>query len=625
MKRQTNINKALPRLTLLLIFIMHLLIANSAAAISLFQDKSITQFGLTISPSNAVFDSKALKEQLRDDIIEQRTINDKNKVSYTQNVQINAEKTLLKKRLHSQALYGASITTQSRPNNKKGPLYVIDMGKPYIIEKSQLTLPASLKDSSVVQSETFNLIDNEIKRLTNTPVLAEKILTTEASLRGWLNNNACLYKINIQTKTTVAHKSQLARVNFIVKNSPKVSVGNVIINNNKKVNTPYLSKLIGLKSGECFKQQAIDNTRLKLIRTGLFTSITASVSEPKADNTVDITFNVSESLSKTTEVGLSFDNDDGAGIALGWEHRNIFGRAEKLDINTLFNQNNTVVRADLLFPNVRQLNQNLSFFIDVSDEKREAFEAKNALLGAELSRFIGSHITASVGAEVAYSSIVDVDMLSQNDEFTLFSTPFNYRYDKRNDPLNTQKGWAASLLLQPFWDVNDPNNVFVKSALAGSFYHTFDKSRLTPTLALRTAVGTINGANRDNVPINYRFFSGGGGSVRGFAFQSLGPSRVDPTSESDERLPTGGLSFSEIALEGRINITKSIGLVAFVDGGLAYEQSTPQLDEKMRFGAGIGFRYYTSFAPIRIDIATPINKEDNEDSLQLYISLGQAF
>ena len=45
----------------------------------------------------------------------------------------------------------------------------------------------------------------------------------------------------------------------------------------------------------------------------------------------------------------------------------------------------------------------------------------------------------------------------------------------------------------------------------------------------------------------------------------------------------------------------------------------------LRYGVGIGGRYYTNFGPLRIDVATPVNRQRGESKVALYISIGQAF
>ena len=72
-------------------------------------------------------------------------------------------------------------------------------------------------------------------------------------------------------------------------------------------------------------------------------------------------------------------------------------------------------------------------------------------------------------------------------------------------------------------------------------------------------------------------------------------------------------------------MTETIGGVAFLDAGTAYEAAFPDFDEDLRLGTGVGVRYFTPIGPLRLDVAVPLNRRDVDDAFQLYISIGQAF
>ena len=137
-------------------------------------------------------------------------------------------------------------------------------------------------------------------------------------------------------------------------------------------------------------------------------------------------------------------------------------------------------------------------------------------------------------------------------------------------------------------------------------------------LSARTRIGSIIGQETDELPANKRFYSGGGGSVRGYEFQSIGP-------EDDKGDPTGGRSVLEVSGEVRLRVTEDIGLVPFIDGGTVSEQPFPDFDERFLWAGGLGLRYFTGIGPLRLDVAFPINGRDSDDIFQFYISLGQAF
>ena len=136
-------------------------------------------------------------------------------------------------------------------------------------------------------------------------------------------------------------------------------------------------------------------------------------------------------------------------------------------------------------------------------------------------------------------------------------------------------------------------------------------------LAGRLALGSIVGGSLEDIPANRRFFLGGGGSIRGYEYRSVGP-RID-----DEVV--GGLSFWEASAEMRFRVAKNIGLVPFIDAGSAYEDPIPDFSEKIRVGAGVGLRYFTPLGPLRLDVATPLTRQEGDPTFALYVGLGQAF
>jgi translocation and assembly module TamA len=135
-------------------------------------------------------------------------------------------------------------------------------------------------------------------------------------------------------------------------------------------------------------------------------------------------------------------------------------------------------------------------------------------------------------------------------------------------------------------------------------------------VAGRLRFGTIQGAGLFDIAPSRRLYAGGGGSVRGFAYQALGEQAPDGS-------PVGGRSLNEGSIEARYRFG-NYGVVAFVDAGQAYRQTTPQFND-LRYGVGLGGRFYTNFGPMRLDVATPLNRRAGESRFNIYVSIGQAF
>ena len=203
------------------------------------------------------------------------------------------------------------------------------------------------------------------------------------------------------------------------------------------------------------------------------------------------------------------------------------------------------------------------------------------------------------------------------DEYRYASLIFALRRDTRNDIMNPVRGTFLQWEAAPTTGYYNGNFSGLSAKMTASgYYSPFEGDRLV--LAARTSLGSFMGADIANIPPSLRFYCGGGGSVRGYSYQAIGPK--DQYGE-----PRGGTSFHEINLEARFRVTESVGIVPFLDGGMVYEEEFPQLFRDFQWGAGIGLRYYTPIGPVRFDVAVPLDKKHDDRDYQIYISIGQSF
>jgi translocation and assembly module TamA len=184
-------------------------------------------------------------------------------------------------------------------------------------------------------------------------------------------------------------------------------------------------------------------------------------------------------------------------------------------------------------------------------------------------------------------------------------------------PTTVTKGTRISLAVTPnVGDFAEAITFLSNETNAAAYWSPLEDDVLT--LAARGRLGTLFGEDTKDLPGTKRFYAGGGGSIRGYEFQSVGP--VDASND-----PEGGRSVIELGAEMRFRVTDTIGLVPFVEGGTVYNASVPDFSETMRWAAGLGMRYYTAAGPLRLDIAFPMNPRRQDEDFEFYVSFGQAF
>ena len=318
----------------------------------------------------------------------------------------------------------------------------------------------------------------------------------------------------------------------------------------------------------------------------------------------------------TLSGAISWASDDGPGAIVSWGRRNLFGGAERLTLAARFAQRERSLSADIYAPHWAAYGQDLRVLTQLAEERTEAFDQDVFRLEGDIQRRFSRKWSASIGAGVQSGLIKDA---SGEQRLTTFIAPFGALYDGRDDVLDAREGFYLELEATPGWTTGDSDVRFVRNVAEARFYQSVGSDVL---VALRARAGTVLGTTAERMPADLRFYAGGGGSVRGYAFQDLSPLAVSARTNAVE--PIGGRSLTELSAEVRWRQSERFGFVTFLDAGQASDDVMPGLDD-LRYGAGIGVRYYPGFGPVRVDLATPINPRERDDALQLYISIGQAF
>lgn len=340
----------------------------------------------------------------------------------------------------------------------------------------------------------------------------------------------------------------------------------------------------------------------------------ASVPADRQPVTLPVDVAVREAAFRTVGASMRYATDVGFGVQGSWEHRNLFGNGESLKIKLPIAQDLQGMRADFTKPAFGRADQKLLMGAALEREKTDAYTKRAASAYIGLERRLSAYWWAEGRV---YGENGTLEENHEKNRYRFLSLSLGLRRDTRDNALNPTSGTRLALTLAPHSGFyNGAFSAFATKVDATAYYAPYENDSLV--LAGRLALGSMVGSSTRSIPATLRYYAGGGGSVRGYAYQALGPR--DETGD-----PLGGRSFQELNLEARFKVTDSIGVVPFVDAGMVYKSEFPHWGRDLDWALGIGLRYFTPIGPVRFDVAFPLTHIRDDQRFQLYISIGQAF
>ena len=337
---------------------------------------------------------------------------------------------------------------------------------------------------------------------------------------------------------------------------------------------------------------------------------------------------VQERLPRRFGIGGSYSTLDGAGIEAYWVHRNLFGKAERLRFDAkvagigsdvgdggTFDPDDLTYRVGVTFTKPGVYTPDTDFIASLFGD-REVLDpyTKTAVTAqAGFNHLFSEKLSARLFLNASQARFDD-DFGRR--DFTTVGVLGGLTYDNRDNPVDATEGYFLDGLVEPFYEFNY-GNAAVRMTAEGRTYYSFDEDNRI-VAAGRLKIGSIVGAPVDETPPDKLFFAGGGGSVRGYAYQNIGIVAPNGTI-------SGGRSLIEGSAELRVRVTDTIGVVAFADAGYVGADSFPDFSDELKVGVGAGLRYLTGLGPIRLDAAFPLDPSPDDPTVGFYVGIGQAF
>lgn len=443
----------------------------------------------------------------------------------------------------------------------------------------------------------------------------------QLALEAWRQQGYA--KAAIATRDVVAdHATQTVDATITVNPGARAAFGEVTVTGTGRMDPEFVRRQTGLTVGEEYDPDELALAQKRLDRLEVFRAARLEAAESiGADGLLPYDLIVQELPGRRFGVGATYSTIDGLGLEAFHLWRNLFGQAERLRLDARVASIAYPIdtaQFDYFFggtftkPGIFTPDTDLIAAVSAERTIYPTFTETSASGRLGLTHILSDQITLEGGAQFELNRFDDV---FGTRDFKTIGLYAGATLDFRDDSVDPTEGWFGQVNLEPFYELNYGNAAARLTAEARTYFGFGEDDPFV--LAGRLRAGLVLGPSLAEIPPDKLFFAGGGGSVRGYAYKSIG---VDNGSGT----VTGGRYLLEASVEARAKVTDDIGVVGFVDGGYVAADVFPAITD-LRIGAGVGVRYYTGLGPLRLDFAVPLNKRAGDPDYAIYVGIGQAF
>ena len=498
-----------------------------------------------------------------------------------------------------------------------GPLF--HFGRAEIVDQAPMPVD---DDDEVDRPERKGFASGEVAR-SGVVLLAERL-----SVEAWRQQGHAKAEI-IERRVEAAHDTDTLDATLTVQPGPNASYGTTSVAGTDRMDPAFVAYMVDLPVGQEFDPDDIKRANTRLARLDVFRAQRIEEGAAiAADGSLPISVIVQERPLRRFGIGGSYSTLDGAGIEAYWIHRNLFGKAERLRFDAkvagigsdvgdggTFDPNDFTYRLGATFTKPGIYTPDTDFIASLFGDREVLDPYTKAAITAQAG--VNHMFSEKLSGRLFFNgSLARFDDDFGRRDFKTVGVPGGLTYDGRDNPADATKGFFLDGTVEPFYEFHYGNAAVRMTAEGRTYYGFDDENRIVA--AGRLKIGSIVGAPVDEVAPDKLFFAGGGGSVRGYAYQNIGI--VAPNGSV-----SGGRSLVEGSGELRVRVTDTIGLVAFADAGLVGSDSFPDFSEEFKVGVGMGLRYLTGLGPIRLDAAFPLDPSPDDPTVGFYVGIGQAF
>ncbi len=450
---------------------------------------------------------------------------------------------------------------------------------------------------------------------------------------------------NVNASPELDYENRQAAFTFFIDPGRRVYVRRINISGNDRTRDEVIRREFRQMEGAWHSTKNINMSKQRIDRLGFFNSVNVETpAVPNKTDQVDINVKVEERPTGSIMFGAGYSDRQGLILNGSVSQNNIFGTGNffSLDVNT--GAINKTYAAS--FTNPYFTVNGISLGFDVY--KRDVDTRPLTTFGEFKTQTVGAGIR--LGVPIAENDIVSFGLAAENTKLGIFQNS-PQRYKNFVDEFGTSTNnfpftvsWARDRRDSAIWTTSGTTHrLFGEVSIPGgdlNYYKvSYHQKWFYPitedlTLMLNGEFGYGDGYTGKSLPFFKNFFAGGNNSIRGYDLNSLGPrdNTIIPSSSSglNSRLFAVGASkrvVGNIELMYPVPFMKddrSLRLSAFLDGGTVFNNFN-ELNNLVRYSAGIALTWISPMGPLKVSIAEPLNDKPSDNLQRFQFMFGQQF
>jgi len=406
---------------------------------------------------------------------------------------------------------------------------------------------------------------------------------------GWLDAKATEHKV------AVTRTDNRAAIHLHYSVGERYKLGAVTFEGSQ-FKPGFLERYVPWESGDWYSQSNLLALQQALTDADYFSIVDVEPEVAKAkDHVVPVKVEVAPAKRTVYTAGVFVGTDTGPGVRGGIKRRWINRSGHTLDNQVLIAQR--LKTAQVIYGIPRPGRDHASFNLGVGyrDENTKTSVSRTFSIAANETRdwhgwvrTVGVHLLS--GTFTVGNSGNDVNIPGiERGRSTLIYPEIGLTKKVADNPLFVRKGYSINLISRAGPGIDTR---FAQALADVTWIRAIGREN---RLILRGNAGITSVADFSKLPPQLRFFAGGDRSIRGYAYQAIGPRNSYGLVVGGERLLVGSATIEHY-------FTRNWGIAAFVDSGDAFNGT----DFHASTGAGLGVRWRSPVGMVRVDVGVPI-------------------